>query len=289
LLRSIATLASAASLAALLLVSSPTTARGFQVKPEACEQIPCPPFQHGVHEDITTEALRRQGWSDEAIRQVILGIQGADLFHALAGSYDSRLHFHSNKRQPTPTLGLSRLKLLRDVTIVYDEDDHFTFDGDFALLEELYQRIEDDRDYADGRHRFELSPYAQTDQAFYMFGLILHATQDFYAHTNYLELMSRHQRPRDVAIPERFALDALPEEIESGFACPCDPLRKLPRNVQRIVMEELGLHFLHDDHNYDTPDRPGFEHARRLAVEETIRAAQRFEQVAPRRVWDLLG
>lgn len=289
MLRSIATLASAASLAALLLASSPTTARGFQVQPEWCEEIPCPPFQYPVHEEITTEALRREDWSDEAIHQVILGIQGADLFHALPGSYDSRLHFHSDKRRPTSTPGLSRLALFRDVTLIYDDDDRFTFNGDFALLEDLYDRIADDRDYPDGRHRFGLSPYAQTDQAFYQFGLILHATQDFYAHTNYLDLMARHQRRRDVTIPERFALEALPDEIESGFSCPCDPLRRVPRNIQLIAMEELGLSFLHDDHNYDTPDRPDFEHARRLAVEETRRAARRFERIAPERLRDLLG
>jgi hypothetical protein len=289
MVRSIAALTAASSLAAALLLGSFQPVLGFQVKPEACEELPCPPFQYAVHEEITSEALRREGWSDEAIHQAQLGIQGADLFHALAGSYDSRLHLHSNKRQPSPTLALSRFRFFRDVTILYDEDDHFTFDGDFALIEELYQRIKDGRDYPDGRYRFPAAPYAQTDQALYMFGLILHATQDFYAHTNYLDLMRRDRPAGEVQIPDRLQLDALPAELESGFACPCDPLRRLPKNIQRLAMEEIGLSFLHDDHNYDTPDRPDFEHARRLAVDETVRQAQRFREVAPERLRHLLG
>lgn len=272
-------LAAAAGAAALL--HRPASAHAFQTSPPPCDQLACPGFGLAVHEDITADALREEGFGEWAIDQVILGVQGADLFHVLPGNYESRLHFHSNKREPTAAAALQRFRWLTSHAVLFDLDDRFTFDGDFALLDDLWDRIKHDRPFPDGRHHLPLLPYKDAPESLYIFGLLLHATQDFYAHTNYIVLELERKSSRDVELPRSFGLEAMPRRLESGFWVPIDPARKLPAAVERSLARVLGLGFLHDDLNYDTPDRPDFAIARRLAVEETRRAARRFKAVAP--------
>ena len=146
MVRSSAALTAACGLAAVLLLGSFQPALSFQVKPEWCEEIPCPPFQHAVHEDITTEALRREGWSDQAIHQANLGIQGADLFHALAGQQPymggtamERLYRHST--DPVPDVRDFNRKVPEDLAFVIermmakDPDERYQTPTD--LLEDL--------------------------------------------------------------------------------------------------------------------------------------------------------
>jgi hypothetical protein len=105
------------------------------------------------------------------------------------------------------------------------------------------------------------------------FGRLIHAAQDFYAHTNYIPLWADHFEPNDLPIPEH--VDPIQAEIlshpelRSGKVYFWDWLAFIPglHNLAKSILPPDS----HTHMNLDSPDQgPFFQYAFEAANKRTI-------------------
>lgn len=100
--------------------------------------------------------------------------------------------------------------------------------------------------------------------AWMVFGKLTHSVQDFYAHSNYIELF-----PKTEDIPPRMPGDELPNGLISGkLYYPLEAVTFIPG-----MPEEVIRLFPADSHarlNKDDEDRPYYRQARALAIVSTV-------------------
>lgn len=108
------------------------------------------------------------------------------------------------------------------------------------------------------------------------FGKLTHTVQDFYAHSNYIEIMlSKLTEPSQIQVREPG--DSLPEEIISGkLYYPLEAITFIPKISKRI-----SYLFPPDSHarlNKDDPEKPNYHQAYRLAVAATTQELGRITE-----------
>lgn len=139
--------------------------------------------------------------------------------------------------------------------------DHYHYDnGQFAKSDAYVQRLRKEC------VRFVVG--GDLLEAWRSFGKLSHAAQDFYAHSNYIELI-RNTKDELVEIPPRDTDGALPPGIISGKVYyPFEAITFIP-GIPQVV----NTWFPADSHarlNKDDPEREHFEDAFRLAVSATL-------------------
>jgi len=148
----------------------------------------------------------------------------------------------------------------------YDES---SFDAGDAYIDQMHHVV------------LESLDRAETLPAWQAFGRLLHAAQDFYAHSNYITLWREHSpEATPEQTPPLFA-DALNDSrLRSGrLYYPFELLSFVPA-LRWLVLPRLP----HDAHAWmhkDDPSRPDFDFAYAAAVKRTVLEFQNIIQVLP--------
>ena len=182
------------------------------------------------------------------------------------------LHALENKISPLVLETIIRANCGQDALRYQIGHDHFHYDnnafqaGD-AYVEQMYQVIVD------------ALVAGQAVPAWQAFGRMLHAVQDFYAHSNYVELWCERQPGTAPESISPLLADMLDDpRLHSGrLYYPLEVLSFLPL-LQPLVLPILP----HDSHawmNKDNPSRPNFDFAYAAAVKRT---ALEFDKIAQR-------
>lgn len=194
------------------------------------------PGQQPVHQEITRAALGDgSAMGDDALRRVIAAVVASDL-HQL----DPQRHFDN---APTPDVVCLRWK--EGIDRWFREAVAFTVPKD-----------DDKRELQDRKAALE------------RFGWVAHAIQDFYSHSNYVELSQGGPVPP----ADRILLDEcgpLPPGLQTGYFS----LRYGPDGCPPLVggppRPPAPYRYCHSQLNKDNPSRPSYAEARAHAVTAT--------------------